>query len=121
MTTLTFRVPWAALCSDNRKYVALGVLSPQYRASKDVIALLAKFAAKKQKWKEALGPLRMAVCITEPDHRKRDHLNFAKGMCDALTQGGVWSDDSQVRDAHWYFSADVDKTNAGATITIEVL
>jgi Holliday junction resolvase RusA-like endonuclease len=117
---LVVTVPWQYLCSDNRKYVALGVLSPQYRESKEAIALTAKVAAKKQRWKEALGPLKMTVCITEPDHRKRDHLNFAKGVCDALTLGGIWSDDSQVRDAHWYFSDTVDKANAGAVITVEV-
>ena len=36
MTSLTFRVPFTALCSDNRKYLGGGtfVLSPEYRAAK---------------------------------------------------------------------------------------
>ena len=119
--TLRLTIPWQHLCSDNRKYVALGVLSPQYRGAKEATALLAKAQARKAKWKAPQGALRMEVCITEPDHRKRDHMNFAKMVCDSLTAGEVWIDDSQVRDARWYFSSTVDKEKAGATVLIEEL
>lgn len=122
MADLTFAIPWSALCSDNRKYVALGVLSPQYRQAKEAIALLSKAAGKKARWTVPTGPLGMEVCITEPDHRKRDHLNFSKGLCDGITAGeGVWVDDSQVRDARWHFTSTVDKATAGATIHIWTL
>lgn len=119
---LTFELPWADLCSDNRKYVTLGVLSPQYRGAKEAVGMKSLAAAKKAKWKLPQGPLKMTVVIREPDHRKRDHLNFAKGMLDGITSGGgVWIDDSQVRDAHWYFSDVVDKATAGALVTVETL
>lgn len=122
MPKLTFTVPWSMLCSDNRKFVAFGVLSPQYREAKENIGLLAKAQARKAKWKVPQGALKMTVVITEPDHRKRDHLNFSKNLCDGITAGeGVWVDDSQIRDAHWTFSSTVDKLTAGAVITVETL
>lgn len=120
--TLKLTIPWSALCSDNRKFVTLGVLSPQYREAKAAMALLTKAQARKAKWEPPQGALKMVVCITEPDHKKRDHLNFSKCLCDGITAGeGVWFDDSQVRDARWYFSPTVDKDAAGATILIEEL
>lgn len=119
---LVFDVPWSALCSDNRKYLSgKFILTTEYRQSKTAIGLLSKVAAKKAKWERAEGPLRMVVCVTEPDHRKRD-LNWQKCCNDGITEGeGVWWDDSQVRDARWHFSSTVDKSKAGATITIEEL
>lgn len=122
MTELTFRIPWQHLCSDNRKLVALGVLSPQYRAAKEAVGMLSLAQARKARWKVPQGRLGMEVTITEPDHRKRDHLNFAKGLCDGITSGGgVWIDDSQVRDARWLFANTVDKENAGATVRVWTL
>lgn len=121
MADLTFRIPWTALCSDNRKYLSgKFILTPQYRASKEAIALYAKAAARKAKWKMPQGPVGMEVVVTEPDHRKRD-LNWQKNANDGITESdAVWFDDSQVRDCRWRFDG-TDKLNAGATIRIWTL
>jgi crossover junction endodeoxyribonuclease RusA len=34
--------------------------------------------------------------VTSPDRRKRDLSNLIKAMEDAMTQAGVWGDDSQI-------------------------
>ena len=121
MKALTFTVPWAALCSDNRKYKFRYVLSDKYRESKALLAALSLAAAKKAKWVRLEGRVAMHVVVTEPDRRSRD-LNFSKICKDAITQGeGVWWDDSQVRDEHWQFAPTPDKQNAGAVITITPL
>ena len=122
MPKLTFEVPWSALCSDNRKFLSgKFILTSEYRDSKKAIGLYALAACKKAKWKRAKGALKMVVCVTEPDHRKRD-LNWQKNCNDGITESeSVWWDDSQVRDARWYFSGTVDKQTAGAVITVETL
>lgn len=114
---LTFTVPWAALCSDNRKYVTGYILSKEYRESKALIGQLSLAAAKQAKWERPEGPLGLLVVVTEPDRRRRD-FNWSKNLKDGITQGeGVWWDDSQVREECWKF-AEQDKSTAGATITI---
>ena len=118
--TLTFSVPWSALCSDNRKYKFRFILSDQYRNAKVLIGTLALAAAKKAKWHIPTGDLGMSVIVREPDRRRRD-LNFSKCAKDGITHGeGVWMDDSQVRDEHWKFVRS-NKKDAGATITVVVL
>jgi Holliday junction resolvase RusA-like endonuclease len=124
MKTLTFSVPWAALCSDNRKFISgQFILSKEYRESKHVIGQLALAAAKKAKWTRAEGPLALEVVVREPDRRRRD-LNWSKNCKDGITAGeGVWWDDSQVRWELWRFDEtdSPDKASAGATITITTL
>lgn len=124
MKTLTFSVPWAALCSDNRKFISgQFILSKEYRESKHVIGQLALAAAKKAKWTRAEGPLALEAVVREPDRRRRD-LNWSKNCKDGITAGeGVWWDDSQVRWELWRFDEtdSPDKTSAGATITITTL
>ena len=120
MAELKFRVPWTALCSDNRKFVKGYILSSEYRQSKLDIAGFAMQAAGKQKWKRPEGALGMEVVVTEPDHRKRD-LNWSKNAKDGITLGErVWWDDSQVRYELWRFDG-TDKLNAGATVRIWTL
>ncbi len=120
MPKLTLTVPWQYLCSDNRKYVAMGVLSPQYREAKQAVGLVAMAAAKKGKWTLPQGALTLTVSLWEPDHRKRDILNHAKMLCDAITASEkVWIDDSQI--AHATFVREgTDKANPRAVITVEV-
>jgi len=114
---LTFRVPWEALCSDNRKYVTGYILSKEYRESKALIGALSLAAARKVQWPRPAGRLGLRVTVTEPDRRRRD-FNWSKNLKDGITQGeGVWHDDSQVREEHWLFAAP-DKATAGATITV---
>ena len=121
---LTFVVPWAALCSDNRKFVSGSFhLSREYRNSKQLIGQFALAAARKAKWAKAEGPLALEAVVREPDRRRRD-LNWSKNAKDGITAGdGVWWDDSQVRWELWRFdeSGPPDKATAGATITIRTL
>lgn len=45
-----------------------------------------------------VGPVEVKVTLCPPDNRKRDEDNFAgKALFDAMTQAGVWRDDSQIR------------------------
>ena len=114
---LTFEVPWLALCSDNRKYVTRFILSKPYRASKALIAALSVEAAKAQQWPVVGCDVGLRVIVREPDRRRRD-FNWSKNLKDGITEGGgVWLDDSQVREEHWEF-AKHDKQNAGATVHI---
>jgi len=114
---LTFTVPWAALCSDNRKFVSGYILSKEYRQSKLLIGELSLAAAKMFGWALADVDLGLYVLVREPDRRRRD-FNWSKNLKDGITQGnGVWLDDSQVREERWKFDTP-DKANAGATITI---
>lgn len=118
--SLTFDVPWAALCSDNRKFVSGYILSKEYRQSKLLIGELSLAAAKMLGWPLAVVDLGLYVRIREPDRRRRD-FNWSKNLKDGITQGGgVWEDDSQVREERWKFDAP-DKQNAGATIHIWIL
>lgn len=120
MPKLTIQVPWTALCSDNRKFLSgKFILSPEYREARELLAVHAKVAMKKQKWTAPQGKLKMTVVVVEPDHRKRD-LNWSKATKDSLTHAGVWIDDSQVRWELWHADT-VDKEKAGATITVEAL
>ena len=120
--TLTFDVPWDALCSDNRKYVSHSgyILSSEYRGAKTRLANHAWVAATQAKWQRATGPVLLMVAVREPDRRRRD-FNWAKQVMDAINGSeAVWWDDSQVRQMFWYF-AGVDKDNPGATITVVLL
>lgn len=119
-TALTFTVPWAALCSDNRKYVTGYILSKEYRESKALIGQLSRAAAYKAQWTQTDKPVGIRIIVTEPDRRRRD-FNWSKNLKDGITQGdGVWFDDSQVRDEHWQF-ATPDRATAGAVIRIWIL
>ena len=44
----------------------------------------------------------MEVYLFMPDRRKRDVDNYMKGLLDALTEAGLWEDDSQVHQLHIY-------------------
>lgn len=118
--TLTFRVPWVALCSDNRKYVSGYILSKEYRESKQLIAEWSLAHARRVGWVKTKRPVGMRIIVTEPDRRRRD-FNWSKNLKDGITQGeGIWDDDSQVRDEHWQFAAP-DRATAGALIRIWIL
>lgn len=44
------------------------------------------------------GPLTMELELYPPDRRRRDLDNAQKGLWDALAHGGLYGDDSQIRD-----------------------
>lgn len=119
--TLTFTVAWHALCSDNRKYIGKAfALSPEYRQAKATLRDAAWSAAMRANWRRVEGPVLLVVAVREPDRRPRD-LNWQKNLCDAITASeAVWWDDSQVRQAFWYFVG-VDKARPGADITVVAL
>jgi len=115
---LTFTVPWAALCSDNRKFKYRFVLSQQYRDAKLLVGTIAKKSAKTFGWPLVDVDLGLYVLVREPDRRRRD-LNFSKNLKDGITDvGGVWVDDRQVRDERWKFEPAEKGVAAGAIITI---
>lgn len=118
---LVLRLPWDALCSDNRKYLGRQfILSSEYRGAKNLTAALALKAARESRWQRLEGPVGLHIAVREPDRRKRD-LNWSKQVKDAITQSeAVWWDDSQVRWELWWFEPQ-DKANAGATVTIFAL
>lgn len=69
---------------------------------------------------EALAQQVPDLCLTDtrlfvecvlfpPDRRKRDLDNHIKSLLDALTQAGVWEDDSQIDQLHIYRGEIVDK------------
>jgi Holliday junction resolvase RusA-like endonuclease len=120
---MTFSVPWAALISDNRKYVTGYILSKEYREAKTLIGQLAMAAAKQAGWTRQEGRLLIDVVVREPDRRRRD-LNYQKAFLDGITDSeAIWHDDSQIRRAVWEFDDlnERDKTKAGAVVTIAVL
>lgn len=47
-----------------------------------------------------LGPLNVEIDLHPPDRRRRDVDNVMKSLLDALQQGGVYRDDSQIDDLH---------------------
>lgn len=47
-----------------------------------------------------LGPLNVQIDLHPPDRRRRDVDNVLKSLLDALQQGGVYRDDSQIDDLH---------------------
>ena len=47
-------------------------------------------------------PLFMEVYLFPPDNRKRDLDNYMKGLLDALTEAGIWADDSLINQLHIY-------------------
>ena len=64
-------------------------LSAEGKAYKRAVNLLARPIMLK-------GSLRIEVEIHSRDNRRRDIDGYPKGLFDALTNAGVWEDDSQV-------------------------
>lgn len=46
--------------------------------------------------KKLSGPLTVYIYLYQPDNRRRDVDNYCKAILDALTECGVWEDDSQI-------------------------
>ncbi len=59
-------------------------------------------AAEHRGTQAATGPLRVLMELHPPDNRRRDLDNYSKAVWDAL-EGTVYEDDSQIREAHFYW------------------
>lgn len=49
---------------------------------------------------ELIGPLAVEILLHPPDRRRRDIDNPLKAILDAMQAGGVYQDDSQIKDLH---------------------
>lgn len=72
-------------------------------------------------------PVFMEVYLFPPDRRKRDLDNYMKGLLDALTQAGLWIDDSLVDQLHIYRgevirdgSVRIELSDAGPILKMEI-
>lgn len=96
MTTFTIPLPPTAnhiwKSSGKRRF-----LSSEYRAFKGMVALIVK-----RERVPRFGGKRMAVAVELcfPNRRRCDISNRVKALEDALTEAGVWDDDSQVDQLH---------------------
>lgn len=68
----------------------------------------------------------MEVYLFPPDRRKRDLDNYMKGLLDAITESGLWEDDSLIDQLHIYRgeivkdgSVRVELSDAGPIIGIK--
>lgn len=68
----------------------------------------------------------MDVYLFPPDRRKRDLDNYMKGLLDALTESGLWGDDSLIDQLHIYRgeivtggSVRVELSDAGPIVCME--
>ena len=95
-------------------------LSWKYRASKDMIGVLALEAAQATGWEVTTERIILDVVVVEPDFRPRD-LNWSKNLKDGITaSAAIWDDDRQVRVERWTFAENVTRSphEACAMITI---
>lgn len=74
---------------------------------------------KKNFVQKLASPLKVSIRLHFPDRRLRDIDNHIKSLLDALTQAGVWEDDSLIDELHIY-RGEVVK-GGKTTITIETL
>lgn len=113
-------LPWACLCSDNRRFTPIGgrnCLTTEYTRAKSSIRDRAKL------WWRGREPL-SADCQLEarfwfPDRIKRDSGNYGKAICDALTKI-VYDDDGRIARVI-YQRAGYDKPNARCEVTVMLL
>ena len=59
--------------------------------------VMATWQSANANWLALTGPVSMTVALIPGDRRRRDIDNVLKPLLDALTHGGAWADDSQVK------------------------
>ena len=101
---ITLTLPWPPSVNYYWRHVPFGskirtILTREARKYKtDVEAIvMAKNAAA-----GLSNPLAVDLVLFPPDNKKRDIDNYSKGLFDALTEAGVWKDDSLVKELHTY-------------------
>lgn len=114
-------LPWKFLAQANHRLMpvlrggrAMLITSPPYRQAKESAEL-----SIKRQWGSHVklsGPLSLTARCWFPDRRKRDAMNLAKMVGDALS-GIVYDDDSQIEDERW-IKAGTDKENPRVEIVV---
>jgi Holliday junction resolvase RusA-like endonuclease len=116
--SISLRIPWSALVSDNAKYgVVNGKLIAQkpYRAAKKAIASLAQDAMAGRPPAEC--PLALHARVWMPDNRRHDLTNSCKIVHDAL-EGTIYTDDVWLHRVTWERAGvDVDAPRCELTIS----
>lgn len=94
-------LPWAVVIPDNRRHgLCRGriILTAEYRRALEAARMV---AAAHCRGAALTGDVHLRVDIFPPDtSRKRDILNSAKLICDALS-GSAYEDDSQIARTEW--------------------
>ena len=120
MADVTLTLPWAVLCSVNKRVNRVGDrirLTREYRQSKEAARLLVSSQTRDVPLME--GPVAVDLAFHMPDRRKRDPDNLLKLIHDALT-GFVYEDDDQIRRQSWEVVG-VDRDDPRAEITVRAL
>ncbi len=101
---ITLTLPWPPSVNYYWRHIPCGrqirtILTREARKYKnDVEAIvMAKNAAA-----GLSEPLAVELVLFPPDNKTRDIDNYSKGLFDALTEAGVWEDDSLVKELHTY-------------------
>ncbi|ATW30293.1 hypothetical protein BJP41_08190 [Candidatus Williamhamiltonella defendens] len=72
-------------------------LSEAAKRFQRLTAIAVAHAQRQSAHQPFLGDVSVALTLYLPDKRVRDVDNYPKGVLDALTKAGIWSDDAQVR------------------------
>jgi len=107
---VTLQLPYPPSINHHYSYVrGRPVLSKEARSyRRRVRSLLAH-----QKVEPLTGPLAVRIEMYPPDKRRRDCDNVQKAVLDALQQGGLFWDDSQVS---WLLTERMQPTKHGKTV-----
>lgn len=94
---VTLTLPWPPTVNHYwRNLSGRTLISRQGRAYREQVGWAVR-AAKTAPWPES-ARLCVAIEAQAPDKRRRDLDNLPKSVLDALTDAGVWADDSQIDD-----------------------
>ncbi len=94
---VTLTLPWPPTVNHYWRNVSgRTLISSQGRAYREQVGWAVR-VARNPPWPES-ARLCVAIEAQAPDKRRRDLDNLPKSVLDALTDAGVWADDSQIDD-----------------------
>jgi len=95
---LKLTIPWACLCSDNKRHTRRGGRGHgwEYKAARDAINLAGLDAIRGERPRFS-EPVWVRLDYYLPDLRRRDVSNTVKVLFDGLNKV-VWADDSLIKD-----------------------